>query len=433
MFKQIHRRLAAFSTIVAGMILTCAVGLILMIHVSENRKNETERIKNSWITVLSGLQTGNQFDDIRLAQMEAGNQLIIHIEENGQPLLFAGSWTPPTGRNILLNRVMDAARTEGMNLQFPPVSSYGSQTQAFEIEGDFNDRYYALAAAFPVGKGMRNIYLVSYVRQNNGGPWLYVLAAVYVCGTAGLWGTSRFFIGKALQPAKDAQERQKKFIAAASHELRAPLAVINSSLYLLSDETPEQQQLISHIDTECKRMSRLIGDMLLLYTADSKTWSLKPERIELDSLIIDVYDSFLPLCREKGIHLKLELPDAALTPVEGDSQRLQQVFAILLDNAVTYSPPDSDITIRLYSGAGNASCHSDVTVIEINDQGSGIPDEAKPYIFDRFYCADYAHSDKDHFGLGLSIAKEIVEMHRGQIRVEDHFPQGTSFKISLPK
>ena len=430
MFKHIHRRLAAFSTIVSGIILTCAMGLILMIHVGENRKNEAERIKNSWITVLSSLQAGNQYDDVWLAQMEAGNHLIIHIEENGHPLHFKGSWTPPTGRDILRNRVKDMVRAEGMDLLFTSVSAYGSQTQAVEVKGDFKDNYYALTTAFPVGKGMRTICLISYVRHNYGGSWLYVLMAVYVCGIAGLWGTSRFFLGKALQPAKDAEERQKKFIAAASHELRAPLAVINSSLFLLSNDTPEQKQLISHIDTECKRMSRLIGDMLLLYTADSKTWSLKLEMIEIDSLIIDVYGSFLPLCREKGVHLKLELPDCALPPIEGDSQRLQQVLAILLDNAVSYSPAESDITIKIYTGT--APSQSEAIIIEINDQGSGIPDEAKPYIFDRFYCADSSHSDKEHFGLGLSIAKEIVEMHKGHIQAEDHLPKGTSFKISLP-
>lgn len=432
MFKNIHRRLAVFSTIVAGIILTGVMVLVLIVRINENQKNEVERIKNSWITILSTLQSGNQFDDNWLAQMEAGNHLVIQIEENGNPLLFPGAWSPQTNREILLNRTKKAAQQEGLNLYFAPVSSYGNQTQSIEIKGDFKDRYYALVAALPVGTGIRNIYLISYIQQNFAGSWLYPFIIFYVCGILGLWGTSWFFIGKALQPAKDAEEKQKRFIAAASHELRSPLAVINSTLFLLADDSPKQKQLIHYIDTECKRMSRLIGDMLLLYTADSKTWSLRLETVEMDSVVIDSYGSFLSLCRQKGIHLKLDLPESVVPLIEGDRQRLEQVLAILIDNAVSYSPSNTDITIKLYTEISNKPYNSEYIILEVNDQGRGIPDEIKPHIFDRFYCADYSHSNKEHFGLGLSIAKEIIEMHKGKIKVEDNIPSGTCFKIELP-
>lgn len=432
MFKNIHRRLTVFSTIVAGVILTCVMGLALIVRMNEDHKNEMERIKNSWITVLSSLQSGNQFDDIWLAQMEASNHLVIQIEENGHPLLFRGAWEPKTDRDILLSRVKSIAQQEGLNLYFAPVSSYGSQTQAVEIKGDFKDCYYALVAVLPVGQGIRNIYLVSYIQQNFVGNWLYPLMLFYVCGILGLWGASWFFIGRALQPAKDAEEKQKRFIAAASHELRSPLAVINSTLFLLADDTPEQKQRIHHIDIECKRMSRLIGDMLLLCTADSKTWSIKLEKVEMDAVLIDVYGSSLSLCKQKEIHLKLELPEYTVPIIEGDRQRLEQVLVILIDNAISYSPPDTDITIKLYIETSNKSYNSEKIVVEINDQGSGISDDIKPYIFDRFYCADYSHSNKEHFGLGLSIAKEIIEMHKGKIQVEDNIPRGACFKIKLP-
>lgn len=432
MYQKIHRRLTVFSTIVAGTILTCVMGLVLLVRVEEYHKNEMERIKNSWLIILSSLQFGNQFDDIWLAQMEAANHLIIYVEENGHPLLFKGAWTPKTDRNILRERAKDIIQGEGLSSHFVPVSAYGSQTQVLEINGDFKDNYYALVSFLPIGKGVRNVYLISGVQNNYLGTWLYFLLMVYICGILGLWGASYFFIGKALQPAQEAEERQKKFIAAASHELRSPLTVINSTLFLLDNGNPEQKKQINYIDTECKRMSRLIGDMLLLYTADSKTWSMKRERLELDSVMIDMYGSFLSLCKEKGIHLKLEIPESPITPITGDRQRIEQVLVILIDNAITYSCPDSSITLKLYSEIGNKTFASELVVVEIADQGSGIPDEIKPYIFDRFYCADYSHSDSDHFGLGLSIAKEIMEMHKGKIHVEDNIPQGSCFKIQLP-
>lgn len=432
MFKNIHRRLTIFSTLVSGLILTCVMGRILIVRVDEGRKNEVERIKNSWITILSGIQAESQFDDIWLAQMEAANHMIIHVEENGHPLLFKGAWNPKTHRGILLDRVRKITGNAGADPYFASTTFYGGQTGIMEIEGDTNDRYYALHAILQVDKGVRNICLISYIRQDYAGSWLYILLVFYVCGILELWFAGWFFIGKAIQPAKDAEEKQKGFIAAASHELRSPLAVINSTLFLLSHDTPEQIQLIDQIDTECKRMSRLIGDMLLLYTADSKTWSLKLKEIEMDSVVIDVYGSFLSLCRQKRIHLKLELPEYTVEPVEGDYQRLEQVLAVLLDNAVSYSAPNTDITIKLYKENGDKALSGGAIVVEINDQGRGIPDEIKEHIFDRFYCADYSHSEKEHFGLGLSIAKEIIEMHKGRISVNDNIPHGTCFKISLP-
>lgn len=425
LYSNIHRRLTLFFTMAAGIILTCVLGIILIVRVNENHKSEVERIKSSWITILSSLQARNQYDHISLAQMEAGNRILIHVEENGNPLLFSGSWTPKTDRDILLSRLKDKFLSV-------PISSYGSQTKEMELNGDFNDRYYALATIFPIGKGMRHIYLISYIQKPPAGSWVCFLLIVYVCGLSGLWGVGWFFIGKALQPAKAAEEKQKQFIAAASHELRAPLAVINSTLFFLDNGTQEQAKLVNHIDTECKRMSRLIGDMLFLYTADSKTWSLIPEKIDMDSIIIDVYGSFLALCKQKKIHLKLELPESPTATIEGDRQRVEQVLGIVLDNAISHSPAETTITMKLYTETGKRSFNSDSIIVEISDEGSGISDEIKPYIFDRFYCSDYSHSDKEHFGLGLSIAKEIIEMHKGKIYTEDNIPQGTCFKIYLP-
>lgn len=425
MFEQIHRRLTIFFTIAAGTILACVMGLLLVAQINEYKKNEAERIKNSWLMINSNLQSGSLFDNNWLAQTEAASQLMIHIEENGIPLLFKGSWIPETNRDILLQRVKDAAGKAGLNMTSAPAYVSSGRTLELEITGDGHDRYKALVTILPTAKGIRSIALISHIQQQFPLSRLYFFILLYLCGIIGLWLVCQHFIGRALMPARDAEEKQKRFIAAASHELRSPLAVIRSTLFLLANNTPEQQQHIEHIDAECGRMSRLIGDMLLLYTADSKTWSMKPEALEMDSVAIDIYDSFLPLCRQKGVHLKLELPDEAMKPITGDRQRLEQVFAILLDNALSYSTSGTDILIKITFESG-------FLTTRIADHGCGIPDEKKPFVFDRFYCTDYSHSDKEHFGLGLSIAKEIIEMHQGIIQVYDNVPQGTCFKIMLP-
>ena len=175
-------------------------------------------------------------------------------------------------------------------------------------------------------------------------------------------------------------------------------------------------------------MSRLVDDMLLLASADAGAWTLEPAELDADTLLMDAYETFLPLCRQKSISLSITLPREASPRFLGDSQRIGQALAILLDNAVSYTPAGGTVHLSL-SLCQDAPASLE---FEVADSGPGIPDPVKAQIFDRFYRADSSRSEKQHFGLGLGIAKELMRLHGGTIRVCDRPGGGSRFILRLP-
>ena len=170
-------------------------------------------------------------------------------------------------------------------------------------------------------------------------------------------------------------------------------------------------------------MSRLIGDMLTLASSDSKAWTLKKEPVELDMLLLEVYEAQYPLVKEQGIALTLSLYEQDIPPMMLDKDRIAQVVSILLDNARNHA--SSKIELEL-------AVHRNRVQIRVSDNGPGIPDSEKKRIFERFYRSEKSRSDRGHFGLGLSIAAEIVKKHHGKIWVQDATIGGAEFVVELP-
>lgn len=172
-------------------------------------------------------------------------------------------------------------------------------------------------------------------------------------------------------------------------------------------------------------MIRLISDMLLLASADAKTWSLQKEKLDLDTILIECYDMFCTCRKSSDPELTLDLADEKQHMILGDKERIRQIILILLDNATNYGKDGKQISIRAYN-------KKNYTVVEVEDHGHGIADDDKTRIFDRFYQDNQSRTDKKHFGLGLSIAKELVELHGGDIKVKDTPGGGATFLFRLP-
>ena len=217
---------------------------------------------------------------------------------------------------------------------------------------------------------------------------------------------------------------QQRFLADVSHELRTPLTVIKGNADLMRHMKKFDEESLASIDQEAGRLTRLVGGLLLLTQADSGKLTLNKQPIELDTLLLEVFQEMRILAGNK-VHLKIANIDQI--QFNGDRDRLKQVLLNLVANAIQYTPQDGDVLMGLARIGDQAR-------LIVRDTGPGIPSEDLPYIFDRFYRAEKSRtrSTSPGFGLGLSIAKWIVENHGGTINVESKEGKGTTFAIWLP-
>ncbi len=218
---------------------------------------------------------------------------------------------------------------------------------------------------------------------------------------------------------------QQRFVADASHELRAPLTAIQGNVELLrrQQSMPEvdREEAFAELERESARLSRLVADLLTLARADAGN-ALKSCPLDLDVLVLDAFREARHLAHGQTLTLDPFEP----AQVEGDEDRLKQLLLILLDNALTYTPSRGQVTFGLQR------LGSDVEIL-VRDTGIGIAPEDAPHIFERFYRADPARNRASGgTGLGLPIAQWIVEQHDGTIRLESQPGQGTTVRVHLP-
>ena len=250
------------------------------------------------------------------------------------------------------------------------------------------------------------------------GSLLIGLAALAV-----LFACSYVLSGAVTRPVDRAWQQQKQFLSDASHELKTPLTVILSSAELLEQSAaPEQKQYVDNVRAESRRMKRLVEDMLTLSRVERGGEHLPDTTADLSDAAADAALRFEPVAYEAGHTLSYDIAPGLL--VRGDSGRLEQAVAVLLDNAIKYAAPGTEVRLDAARQGKNAC-------LWVENQGDPIPADKLPHIFDRFYRADESRTDGGSFGLGLPIASAIVEAHRGTLRC-DSGGHTTRFIITLP-
>ncbi len=216
---------------------------------------------------------------------------------------------------------------------------------------------------------------------------------------------------------------QQRFVADVSHELRTPLTAIQANLDL-AERYGLQEHELAAIKSETSRMSRLVGDLLTLAQADLGYLPFVESDVELDTLILEIYNQALLLSKGKN---RIELEEIDQVMVSGDSDRLKQLLLNLVMNAIKYTPEEGSITLSLRQTNEHAE-------IIVKDTGIGIPPEDLPHIFDRFYRVDKARARKaGGSGLGLAIAQWIADAHHGKLSVESTVGEGTCFALTIPR
>ncbi|HMP39122.1 MAG TPA: ATP-binding protein [Roseiflexaceae bacterium] len=218
---------------------------------------------------------------------------------------------------------------------------------------------------------------------------------------------------------------QRRFIADVSHELRTPLAAMQGNLDVLARGASQDPQLLGESITDMRRevarLIRMTNDLLLLARTDSG-FVLRREPVELDTLLLEVHRELIPLANQ----VQLCIGEEDQVSVPGDRDRIKQALLNLSVNALQHTPPGGRVTLGLATDGGYAA-------LSVSDTGSGITAADLPYIFDRFYRADYARShDRGGAGLGLSIVRWIAEAHHGTVRVSSTPGAGSTFTLLLP-
>jgi len=243
-----------------------------------------------------------------------------------------------------------------------------------------------------------------------------------------LFTISYYLAYKTIAPIKEVFEKQKQFIADASHELRTPIAIIKTNLALVSsnkDKTIESQgKWMNYIDLQTDRMSHLIDDMLSLAKLDEDKKVLNLQPININKILENLLMSFEAVFFENKIELENNLKDNFF--INGDLEEIKKLFNILMDNAIKHTFPNGTITIT------SSKLKSKMEII-ITNTGEGIPNKDLEKIFERFYRSDESRQRKTGgYGLGLAIANAIVTSHKGKIYARSNVGKDTSFIVELP-
>lgn len=431
MFKKVHIRLTLLCTGITAVIMI--IMSLCYLYVSEEGlyRNQFQSFKNDMNTITTNLEQQSVISMEWLSKMEAQGNYLFFVLDNGIPFLYNQLNKPDinSSRDRLLQESL--AAYEDMFLIDPSVqtsSSYVSYHFEFEFtSASQNMKYFGSVINMGAYSSSLEVVVLSSLSsleqqiQEQRARFILIDVGAILLLSIFSW----IFTGRLLKPIIENQQKQTQFIASASHELRTPLAVILSAAECCKTASSDKQEgFLKTIKQEGIRMSALVNDMLTLSQSDNHRFSVQIKPVELDTLLINSYEAFEPLAKEKSISLTLSLPEKALPPCSADPERICQVVSILLHNAISYTPVQGKISLSL-------SYEKERFCISVEDNGIGISDEDKKKIFDRFYRAEKSRSTKGHFGLGLSIAYEIVKAHGGNIYVADAEAGGSVFTVIL--
>lgn len=224
-----------------------------------------------------------------------------------------------------------------------------------------------------------------------------------------------------------AEDRRRRLTADVAHELRTPLHILQGNLEGMQDGIyPKDDEQIKILLEEIRILSRLVDDLQTLTLAENKQLHLDISDVNVDDLLSETAAGFASQAESLDVELCV-LSSLGQTTIGGDHERLGQVLRNLIANSLRFTPPGGKITI-------SSALEGDHLLIQISDTGAGIPEEDLTYVFDRFWKGDQSRIRQSGVGsgLGLSIAKGIIEMHQGEISVDSIHDQGTTFSIRLP-
>lgn len=424
-FKKTERKLTIYASVFISLIIT-VIGILYSYLTYRNMSDSTMTAFTNDINniIVYIKNTPIIYSNIINQYTEKNYQ--IFIESNDRITQF-GATDEIADSEMFLEEVKTAAR-EQYGFSFTGSgSAYVIRHIEFRYRSTDRTRFYVSIAQIDNDNADLTVTILYPIAQNMQEIFraILLIALIAICGDIVLCTAATISIRKLLRPISESYQKQNDFIAVASHELKTPLAIILSSLSAMTKSS--ESEFYHHQSVardECRRMSALMEDMLCLAQADQNVLTLSLSEEHVEDIIIDCYNHFERLVYEKGLKFHVHITDD-IPPCSLDRNKIMQLLIILMDNALSYTS----------QGGITLSCDYDgrYLLLSVADTGIGIPDSNKKLVFDRFYSSDKSHTSRKHQGLGLSIAKEITEIHKGTISISDTPGGGATVTVSLPQ
>lgn len=417
MVEQLRKKLTIFLASVIALILIVMASLLLRTVIQEYTNSSYASYSKDANLLYSYLEQSNSIDMSILNEYKANN-INIDILRSGNAVMSTNSFKDnssilaletPYNQPRYWDDYYSAINRGNSYRRFYTVSynhiKYWNSYSVVNIGGT----YYTVHTLF------NNKIITNYKIKMSILFFVVTLAAILLLAVF-----SYFFIIKVLAPVKDAYEKQDLFIAVASHELKTPLTIVKSCLSGLSEnnQSSEENDYITTATGECGRMTDMINN-LLTFADIKKSGKDNFKNSHPEDVLIDCYSRFEAVALQKELNFTVSLPEEPLPLISMDRDRMLQCLSILVDNAISCTSA-GQITLSV-SLCDTHLCY------RVADTGHGISDEDRPHIFETFYHR--RNTPATHFGLGLSIAKSIVDLHNAELTVADNEPQGSVFTI----
>lgn len=375
------------------------------------------------IAIYIGMKSSNEYEifsqinEILSSSFGRFNEEIMHLNDRGRIIICNYN---RESTNLKYNTLMDIDQEEVRDIAYMALS--GKNRGFIDVED------YSFAYAYKNNPGGVNIVFkeVSIYRDTMR-SFIITSLIIGLTSILVLFLFSVIIAKKAVEPVEEAYNSQKEFIANASHELKTPLAIISTNIDLLNsngeDKINNQRKWLDYIQIQTDRMSKLVSNLLYLAKADNNEVLGTEVEFNLSDCIMNAVLTFEAVLYEHNLELNCDIQDDI--KFTGDKEGINQIIGILLDNAVKYSFKRSEIKVSLKSTKQKI-------YLSVTNKGENIPAEDLEKIFDRFYRIDKSRSrEKGGYGLGLSIAKTIVERYKGKLYAKSE-NNITTFFVELP-
>jgi two-component system sensor histidine kinase CiaH len=430
MFRKVRRQLTIFNSILMGVFLLVFIiiafaGSIWGVY-AEEQKDILGYAREEAEENLDLLKDKTYSQPGFLKEETGENELMLFYVFDNQGRLIRYS-NPHPGLDRLIIREIKAG---GIRYGKPDVATWKLPRERHHLR--------ELLAVFPIRDGA-TVYGKIYVGKNVTDLYhlfqklLYIMVLITILFLFLLTILGFIMAGRSMAPIKLSYEKQREFLADASHELRTPLSVLLASVESIQGDEANRMtdftgQVLGDMKDEIKKMTRIVNDLLTLARSDAAVLNLLKEQFDLKTVAEKMVRTIKPLAQAKNIDLQITFPEQIT--VYADRERIAQLLLILVDNAVKYTPNGGQVqlAIRRPEDSGGSGVE-----IVVQDNGIGIAAEEQDLIFGRFYRTDKARSrTMGGSGLGLPIAKWIVEQHGGSITVSSKPGDGARFVAVMP-